>query len=349
MSPKVSVIVPIYNVEKYLRRCLGSLINQTIKDIEIILVDDESPDLCPQICDEIASTDSRVKVVHKKNQGLGYARNSGLEIATGEYVYFVDSDDYLAENAVELLYKEAIAKKLDICFGGIVSENEDGVQSNNVSPFAGRSFTQPEITTVVLKGMLGAAPSANKDADVRMSAWQGIYKREFIEKNMLRFPSERMFISEDIIFHLDTLPKAESLGYISECVYYHIVDNGDSLTHRYNPERFKKVCVLYNEEVRRIGFIANNEGMVERAQRLYLGNVRVCLKQIVSQQEKLGVATIKKEIKKIVYDPTLQKVLSAYDYKKNPMAQRVMSFLLKKRLVNLVYYITWLQIRKRQR
>lgn len=94
-NPKVSIIVPIYNVEKYLDRCMASLLNQTLEDIEIIMVDDGSPDRCPKMCDEYAKKDSRVKVVHKKNGGLGYARNSGLDVATGEYVAFVDSDDYV--------------------------------------------------------------------------------------------------------------------------------------------------------------------------------------------------------------------------------------------------------------
>ena len=92
---KVSIIVPVYNVEKYIDRCMKSLMNQTLHEIEIILVDDGSPDSCPQMCDEYAKQDTRVKVIHKENAGLGYARNSGLEIATGEYVAFVDSDDYV--------------------------------------------------------------------------------------------------------------------------------------------------------------------------------------------------------------------------------------------------------------
>ena len=100
---KVSIIVPIYNVEKYLHRCVDSIINQSHKDLEIILVDDESPDKCPEMCDEYAKQDSRVKVIHKKNGGLGYARNSGLEIATGEYVAFIDSDDYVEPDMVEKL------------------------------------------------------------------------------------------------------------------------------------------------------------------------------------------------------------------------------------------------------
>ena len=90
----ISIIVPIYNVQKYLDRCMKTLLNQTYRNIEIILVDDESPDECPKMCEEYAKIDQRVKVIHKKNGGLGFARNSGLEIAQGKYIIFVDSDDY---------------------------------------------------------------------------------------------------------------------------------------------------------------------------------------------------------------------------------------------------------------
>ena len=92
----VSVVLPIYNVEKYLSRCLESVVNQSYRKLEIILVDDESPDKCPEICDKWAAKDNRIKVVHKKNAGLGHARNTGIENATGEYICFVDSDDYIA-------------------------------------------------------------------------------------------------------------------------------------------------------------------------------------------------------------------------------------------------------------
>ena len=101
---QISIIVPIYNVEKYLDRCIQSLLHQTLKDIEIILVDDGSPDRCSQMCDEYAKIDSRIKVIHKKNAGLGYARNSGIEIASGEYIAFVDSDDYVDVKTYESYY-----------------------------------------------------------------------------------------------------------------------------------------------------------------------------------------------------------------------------------------------------
>ena len=99
--PLISVIVPIYNVEKYLDRCVDSIINQTYKNLEIILVDDGSPDNCPQMCDDYAKKDSRIKVVHKENGGLSDARNVGMEVATGEYVSFIDSDDYISLDCYE--------------------------------------------------------------------------------------------------------------------------------------------------------------------------------------------------------------------------------------------------------
>ena len=103
-SDLISIIVPVYNVEKYLKRCMDTLQNQTYENIEIILVDDGSPDDCQQLCDENARKDSRVKVIHKSNEGLGMARNSGFEIATGSYIVFVDSDDYVTEDMCEKLY-----------------------------------------------------------------------------------------------------------------------------------------------------------------------------------------------------------------------------------------------------
>ena len=338
--PNVSIIVPVYNVEKYLTRCINSLVTQTMSNIEIILVDDGSPDSCPSICDEAAFRDRRIKVIHKKNQGLGYARNSGLEVASGEYVYFVDSDDYLTRNAAEILYRAAKKDDADICFAGIYLENDNGERKESVPRYAGKTLCQPEITTMALKDMLGPKPQDKENISLRMSAWQGIYKRSWIEKYQLRFPSERTYISEDIIFHLDALPCADKMKYLSDCVYCHIADNPTSLTHCYNPDRFHKNCILYLEEKRRIGLIDNNSGMLERAQRTYLGNVRVCLKQIVQRSQSEGRGFADEEIRKIVDNDILQNVLKTYPYLKNPLKQAVMSFMLQHKMVALVRILT---------
>lgn len=117
MKPKVSIVVPIYNVEKYLKNCVDSLLNQTLEDIEIILVDDGSPDKSGEIADEYMRNEKRIKVVHQSNAGLGPARNSGMAVATGEYIGFIDSDDWTQPEMFERLYEAAVLENADIVVG----------------------------------------------------------------------------------------------------------------------------------------------------------------------------------------------------------------------------------------
>lgn len=123
----ISVIIPIYNVEKYLKKCIDSIINQTYKNLEIILVDDGSPDNCGKICDEYAKKDQRIRVIHKKNGGLSDARNAGIDIAKGKYIAFVDSDDYVEKEYIEIMYKELKKNNVKIVQCGInkISDNEE--------------------------------------------------------------------------------------------------------------------------------------------------------------------------------------------------------------------------------
>ena len=122
----ISVIVPIYNVEKYVNKCVGSIVNQTYTNLEIILVDDGSPDRCPEICDEWAKKDSRIKVIHKKNGGLSDARNAGMKIASGDYIAFVDSDDWIAPEMYERLLMAIKNDNSDIAACAVKMVWEDG-------------------------------------------------------------------------------------------------------------------------------------------------------------------------------------------------------------------------------
>ena len=123
---KVSVIVPVYKVEKYLKTCINSIRNQTYTDIEIILVDDGSPDMCGKICDEFKREDNRIVVVHKTNEGLGRARNSGLDVASGEFICFVDSDDWLVESAIEKWVYYVNKHNADIVMCNFDKVNDNG-------------------------------------------------------------------------------------------------------------------------------------------------------------------------------------------------------------------------------
>ena len=127
---KISIIVPIYKVQDYLDECIESIINQTYSNIEVILVDDGSPDRCPQMCDEWAKRDSRIRVIHKKNGGLSSARNAGLDVANGEYISFVDSDDFICSDALQNLYDRIKDDKSIGITSGLVYRYQDGFTSN---------------------------------------------------------------------------------------------------------------------------------------------------------------------------------------------------------------------------
>ena len=175
---KVSIIVPIYNVEKYLDRCMQSLLNQSLNDIEIIMVDDGSPDGCSQMCDEYVKKDPRIKVVHKKNEGLGYARNSGLEVAVGEYVAFVDSDDYVREDMYSLLWQVADKTNAEI----IECELE------KVWTKKKERIILPESYTDIKDYMLRS----------RVCAWNKLYKTSWIRDLQVLFPKGLLY--EDVCF-----------------------------------------------------------------------------------------------------------------------------------------------------
>ncbi len=135
----ISVIIPVFKVEKYLEKCIKSIVNQTIENLEIILVDDGSPDQCPKICDYWASKDSRIKVVHKKNGGLSDARNAGLDIAKGEYISFIDSDDWVALDMYEIMLKAMKEENADICACGIMGCYQNKNVPMPIRPIVGDS------------------------------------------------------------------------------------------------------------------------------------------------------------------------------------------------------------------
>ena len=238
---KVSIIVPVYNVEKYIDRCLDSIFSQTLKDIEIILRDDESPDKCPQKCDEYAKKDPRVKVIHKKNGGLGFARNSGLEVATGEFVAFLDSDDFIHSAMYETLYNVAKKNDLDTCFCGFYyyySENKiiPRCETETYIQFNGRN----EVDDFFLN-MVGPKFNYANEVKYYCTVWKAIYSNKIIKSNKLLFDSERLYVNEDLLFHSLYLPKAERVGFVPQTFYYYNNANNTSITSKYSEAKYQKI------------------------------------------------------------------------------------------------------------
>lgn len=285
-TPKISIIVPCYNVEKYLDRCMDSLLNQTLKDFEIIMVDDGSPDKCPEMCDEYAKKDNRVKVVHKKNGGLGFARNSGLDIATGEYVAFIDSDDYVGLDMYKTLYDRAEADKCDAVFCGFRTEVRENkwMYSNEVD--ADKLWKGKEVQQFMLD-MIASGAGIKAERLYQMSVWHSIYKRSLIEEKHLRFVSEREVASEDIPFQVDFLSKANTVAYVSKTFYSYCL-NGTSLTATLKPEKYDRykqlrACLLSK---------FTDSEYVSRVNRLFIGYTRSHLYDIINSTWKHKVAMI---------------------------------------------------------
>ena len=222
MQPLISVIVPIYNVEDYLNRCVDSIINQTYKNLEIILVDDGSPDNCPKMCDDYAKKDSRIKVVHKENGGLSDARNVGMEVATGGYVSFIDSDDYVSLDFYEILLQTMIDNDSDIVECSVVKfyENEKFDEYSD-----DLKVTNYE-TVDALDGLISENP-------FKQHVWNKLYKSSVA----LDIPYAVGKLNEDEFWTYQVFGKAKKVTRINKTMYYYFQRNGSIMGNGYNIRR----------------------------------------------------------------------------------------------------------------
>lgn len=332
MNVKVSVIVPVYNVEKYLDRCMNSLLKQTLKEIEIILVDDGSTDISSEMCDLYALNYDNVKVIHKKNEGLGRARNSGLDLATGEYVAFVDSDDYLAEMALEKLYDMGKKNNADTILGRYKRRWENGQIDEGQHPLENVIYSNSEdIMQNVLLNMLGSPKDYYDDIYIMMSVWMGLYSRSIIQDNDIKFCSEREYISEDLIFDLDYYPCASKVC-ITDYDFYYYCENTASLTLSYTKDRFEKNKKLFSELSKRCQNISLDAE--ERLDRSFIGRARQC---IYSSVKFLSFREAIREIRAICQDEQLQSVLKRYPIESFTRNQRLFAVAMRGKKEFLIY------------
>lgn len=226
IHPLVSIIVPIYKVEPYLRRCLDSIVNQTYTNLEIILVDDGSPDGCPQICDEYAAKDNRIVVIHKENGGLSDARNAGLDICKGEYISFVDSDDLLDLKAME--YMLNTGTDVDIVISNVkMFINDEEISNSNKTHCNSSSFKIIGSDDLLLR--------LCKDGDAYLrSAWGKLFKKELFFN--IRFPKGKLY--EDMYVNYRLYYKAFKSTFISIPLYYYRQNRPGSIMYKTNSSTF---------------------------------------------------------------------------------------------------------------
>lgn len=315
--PKVSIVVPVYNVEKYLDRCVASLQNQTLEDIEIILVDDGSPDKCPQLCDEYARQDRRIHVVHKQNAGLGMACNSGLEIAKGEYIAFCDSDDWVDSDMYRSLYEVATAEKAQMVFSGL--KRVDG--SKRILGYLPHRKTKEiysggEIFNLLVD-MVASSPCEGKDRTIQMSAKVVLYNRKFLNDNNIKFVSERIYPSEDLIFNVSALIHADKVVVVPDFWYNYFV-NPKSISMTVNPHHYKNM--LRTVELLRSTIEAKYRYPFDKDE-LQLRLARLCLGEARSHCGRIARARIPYKQKKQLLKDLRKDVLGIDSIKRYPFAK----------------------------
>lgn len=229
MDKLVSIIVPIYNIEKYLNKCIGSIVNQTYKNLEIILIDDDSPDNCPAVCDEWAKKDSRIKVMHKENDGLSQARNSGYQMSTGEYICFIDGDDWIESDFIETLASQ-LDKGADIadCATRLCDEKDVTILI--------RGFNENKVidNTTALQFLF-------KETGIYQTVWNKLYKRNIIDS--VKFPAGKWH--EDDFWTWKVFLNAKSISVTSKPMYNYLQRENSIMGDSYSLKRLDAVQSAY--------------------------------------------------------------------------------------------------------
>lgn len=330
----VTVIVPMYNVEKYICNCLDSIVNQTYKNLQIVIVDDGSPDKSGEIAEKYASQDSRITVIHKKNQGLGLARNSGLEFAEGKYTIFVDSDDWLDLDHIETLVKVAEEKNVDVVIHSFKTCDSKG---NRVKDYIIKTGVFENVIDELLMPMLASSDSNAQDKTLPIGAWCKLYKTEIIKNNKLRFINEKEFIAEDIFFNIDYLSCCQN-GVAIEEYGYNYRKNENSISNAYNPKRTDRTFLFYSKLKNRVDGDSKFDLIKEhRVERCYIGKCRAAIRII----EASNLTTINKllEIKRILNHDSLIEALEKFPIQNYSKSLYYTAIAMKMRSGLLVYLL----------
>lgn len=327
-KPKVSVIVPVYNVEKYLKRCVDSLISQSLKDIEIVLVDDCSTDTSPKLCDELALKDKRIRVVHKPvNEGLGMARNTGIDNSQGEYIMFLDSDDTYHTDACRRMYAACVENEAQVSAGGFNKEvSPDVWAKDHESPSLLTGAN--EIRQYILD-MIACAPCEYTERKHPVSVCLLCIRRSIIVDNGLRFLSEREICSEDTLFKITLLRSCKRMVTL-DFPFYNYFINGTSLSHTFRIKFFNQLPLL-RERMMSL-FDSNDKEASIRIYRFITSDARVHILRMLSSTQKAKYETLKNMLASPIWmRPT------TFPMHELPLAKRIYLTLCQHRLTSPVF------------
>lgn len=332
MAPYFSLILPIYNVAAYLERCINSILVQNFKDYEIILVDDGSTDPSSQICDVYAEKYSNIRVIHKANGGLSSARNAGLEQAEGEYVWWIDSDDWIEAGALEQLYIATSKDMPDLVkFHYFRVDNESQEIRCNIAP--GMHMGAAEIGKLFDSAVYTSG-------QYLLSAWVHLYRREFLTRTNIHFTSERVIGSEDYLFNLSVLPMAKSVCVLPISLYSYFLREG-SLTQTYKKdlrERYEHLYEMLLQSYKQTGCLDQYRKDINFFYVWHL--IRgTCITQEYQELQGHSLTVGRKNVKKMLRSDKVREALACCDMEKLSRKQRMVLLAMKLKSEFFFYYL----------
>lgn len=334
-EPLVSVIVPVYNTEKYLSKCVESIMHQTYEKLEIILVDDGSAEPCRMLCDEYASKDQRINVIHKKNGGLSSAREAGLLIIQGKYVMVVDSDDWIDLKTIEKCVEVAENSNSDCVLFSYIKEYGDRSIPNYLFEES-FCYNESESEDKIHRKIIGFCKDELKypeRIDNLSTLWGKLYRREIALKG--KIISEReVGTSEDTIFNLYALDGCKNISYINYCFYHYRKDNHQAATMRYKSDLYQKWQRMYRIFEEYIDLSENKEHYYEVfLNRVACGMIGLGLNEANANH---SVLIKSNNLKVVLADPLYKKAFQQLDVSCCPIKWKVFFALCKRKYALLL-------------
>lgn len=294
----ITIVVPIYNVEKYLEKCIKTLINQTYSNLEIILVNDGSPDNSLKICNQYLKEDNRIKIINKENGGLSDARNAGLKMARGEYICFIDSDDYIELDMIEKTKKKLLEEELDVVIFGLYNEVVDS--NENIINQKKQSIDLVNFNSII--SIIGYA-------------WNKLYKTSFLKEKNITF-TKGLSLIEDVVFNEKVFLKNIKIGYINEPLYHYVSRNRSTLVKQYYEDSYN-LHKQGNLSRKNIIFkiLGRNKKTEELLSESHINGIRYCCSNMFFYKNNLSIYEKYKNIKIIVEDNCTKEEIKNYKSK----------------------------------
>lgn len=346
MEPGISVVIPVYNVEAWLERCLESVLSQTFQDFELILVDDGSRDRSPEICDKYAEQYENVIVIHQENAGAGLARNRGLEAARGRYVVFFDSDDFCACDLLKNLYDAVTAEEADCAVAGCTMVFSD--QSTKPLPCVRerKAFRSREEVGELLLGSVSSLPGCATDSVYGQSACARIYRRQLLADHHVRFVSERECISEDIVFNVDFLGHAKRAAAIPDVSYYYECGHKGSLSKGFRSDWLSMERRLYDVLEERLEEIFPRERYILYLQRFLIMRIAFDITQEIRYHDNVDRShPMRDSVKRMLSDDRLREALRSYPWWRLPFLRIILAGAMRFRMTELLIFLIRVQQR----